>query len=122
MVVVLMTVTALLVASLAVAVFLDRGPFAPAPWTPSGPPARPAGEERQASGERPASGERLASRERPASREKAVRACDDLQSLLRAGVLTPDAYRQAVAELAAAEARRRPLLVPSEQPPDGLGS
>ena len=93
--VVLVIASVLLLASVAAAVALDRGGFAgrrPAPLALPPEPVVTAGSGRDAS----------------------VRACDDLQAQLRSGRLSCDAYRRAMAEVAASHDRRHPLLVPPD--------
>jgi len=100
--VVLVIASVLLLASVATAVALDRGPFAPPPPRPGMvgpvPPARP-----MASGAG-----------RWAGRDASVRACDDLQAQLRSGRLSCADYRRAMADLAEFHDRRHPLPLPPE--------
>jgi hypothetical protein len=111
--VVLVIASVLLLASVAAAVALDRGPFAappPRPGTAAAPPPRPgtaAAVHPQAPPPDLAGGR--------AGREASVRACDDLQAQLRAGRLSCAAYRKAMADLAASHDRRHPLPIPPEQ-------
>ena len=100
--VVLVIASSLLLASVAVAVALDRGPF-------SAPPARPGttGPVRPAHPETPAAG-------RWAGHDASVRACDDLQAQLRSGRLSCADYRRAMADLAASHDRRHPLTIPPD--------
>jgi len=100
--VVLVIASILLLASVAAAVALDRGPF-------SAPPPRPgtAGPVEPGHPETPAAG-------RWVGHEASVRACDDLQAQLRAGLLSGAAYREAMAELAASHDRRHPLPIPPD--------
>jgi hypothetical protein len=100
--VVLVIASILLLASVAAAVALDRGPFA-------APPARPGmtGPVTVGHPETPAAG-------RWAGREASVRACDDLQAQLRSGLLTCAEYRRAMADVAASHDRRHPLPIPPE--------
>jgi hypothetical protein len=101
--VVLVVASMLLLASVAAAVALDRGPFA-------APPARPGtgGPVRVPPPETPAAG-------RWVGHEASVRACDDLQAQLRSGRLSCAEYRRAMADVAASHDRRHPLPIP----PDG---
>lgn len=100
--VVLVIASMLLLASVAAAVALDRGPF-------SAPPPRPgtAGPIRVDLPETPAAG-------RWVGHEASVRACDDLQAQLRSGLLSCADYRRAMADVSAAHDRRHPLPVPPE--------
>jgi hypothetical protein len=100
--VVLVIASMLLLASVAAAVALDRGPF-------SAPPARPgtAGPPRIDQPENPAAGRWI-------GREASVRACDDLQAQLRSGRLSCAEYRRAIADVSASHDRRHPLPVPPE--------
>ena len=100
--VVLVIASILLLASVAAAVALDRGPF-------SAPPARPgtAGPLRAEALETPAAGRRV-------GHEASVRACDDLQAQLRSGRLSCAEYRRAMADVAASHDRRHPLPIPPE--------
>jgi hypothetical protein len=101
--VVLVIASVLLLASVAAAVALDRGPFAAPPPRPGtvGPmmhPGRPV---------IPAAG-------RWAGRDASVRACDDLQAQLRSGRLSCADYRRAMAHVAEFHERRHPLPIPPE--------
>ena len=100
--VVLVIASVLLLASVATAVALDRGPFAAPPPRPgtAGPvyPGRPA---------IPGAG-------RWAGRDASVRACDDLQAQLRSGRLSCADYRRAMADVAEFDDRRHPLPIPPE--------
>jgi hypothetical protein len=110
--VVLVIASMLLLASVAAAVALDRGPF-------SAPPARPgmagsittgpisAGQVGAGQPESPAAG-------RWVGHEASVRACNDLQAQLRSGRLSCAAYRRAMADVSASHDRRHPLLIPPE--------
>jgi hypothetical protein len=100
--VVLVLASMLLLASVAAAVALDRGPFA-------APPALPglAGPVGVGHPQTPATG-------RWAGREASVRACDDLQAQLRSGRLSCADYRRAMADVAASHDRRHPLPVPPD--------
>lgn len=100
--VVLVIASILLLATVAAAVALDRGPFA-------APPPRPgtAGPVRAAHPDIPAAG-------RWAGHEASVRACDDLQAQLRSGRLSCADYRRAMADVAASHDRRHPLPIPPE--------
>jgi hypothetical protein len=100
--VVLVLASMLLLASVAAAVALDRGPFA-------APPARAsmAGPVVLGHPDTPAAG-------RWAGREASVRACDDLQAQLRSGRLSCAEYRRAMADVAASHDRRHPLPIPPD--------
>jgi hypothetical protein len=100
--VVLVIASMLLLASVAAAVALDRGPFA-------APPPRPgtAAPLRVTHPEIPAAG-------RWVGHEASVRACDDLMAQLRSGRLTCAEYRRAMADVAASHDRRHPLPIPPE--------
>jgi hypothetical protein len=100
--VVLVIASMLLLASVAAAVALDRGPFA-------APPPRPgtAGPLPVAHPEIPAAG-------RWVGHEASVRACDDLMAQLRSGRLSCAEYRRAMADVAASHDRRHPLPIPPE--------
>jgi hypothetical protein len=105
--VVLVIASMLLLASVAAAVALDRGPF-------SAPPARPGmagpiNTDQISVGhpETPAAG-------RWVGHEASVRACNDLQAQLRSGRLSCAAYRRAMADVSASHDRRHPLLIPPE--------
>jgi hypothetical protein len=98
--VVLVLASVLLVACVAAAVALNRRPrpgFRPSRRAGAGPPARPL----------PGAG-------RWTGLDASVRACDDLQAQLRAGMLSGDDYRRAMADLAASHDRRHPLPIPPE--------
>ena len=97
-----MIASMLLLASVAAAVALDRGPFA-------APPPRP-GTAGPASAPRPAT----PGAGRWAGREASVRACDDLQAQLRSGRLTCAEYRRAMADVAVSHDRRHPLPIPPD--------
>jgi hypothetical protein len=100
--VVLVIASMLLLASVAAAVALDRGPFA-------APPPRPgmAGPLRASPPETPAAG-------RWVGHEASVRACDDLQAQLRSGRLSCADYRRAMADVSASHDRRHPLPIPPD--------
>ena len=100
--VVLVIASILLLASVAAAVALDRGPF-------SAPPARPGASAplRADLPENPAAG-------RWVGREASVRACDDLQAQLRSGLLSCADYRRAIADVSASHDRRHPLPIPPD--------
>jgi hypothetical protein len=102
--VVLVIASMVVLAGVAAAVALDRGPFAappPRPGTagPLMPPGRPL----------------ISGAGRWAGRDASVRACDDLQAQLRAGRLSCADYRRAMADVAESHDRRHPLPIPPEK-------
>jgi hypothetical protein len=104
--VVLVIASMLLLASVAAAVALDRGPFSAPPPRPGPGPAGPIGPP-AVQPETPAAG-------RWVGHEASVRACDDLQAQLRSGRLSCADYRRAMADVSASHDRRHPLLIPPE--------
>jgi hypothetical protein len=110
--VVLVIASMLLLASVAAAVALDRGPFSAPPARPgTAGPIRIENPEPEKLGtenpETPAAG-------RWVGHEASVRACDDLQAQLRSGRLSCADYRRAMADVAASHDRRHPLLIPPD--------
>jgi hypothetical protein len=100
--VILVIASILLLASVAAAVALDRGPFA-------APPVRPG-----TAGPAPAYHPPTPAAGRWAGHEASVRACDDLQAQLRAGRLSCAEYRRAMADVSASHDRRHPLPIPPD--------
>jgi hypothetical protein len=110
--VVLVIATVLLLASVGAAVALDRrASVRRIPPTPAGAPAPPAADAPPATALVEAA---LPAAGRWAGLDASVRACDDLQARLRAGLLTAEDYRRAMASLAARHERRHPLAVPPD--------